>query len=296
MSEIINFALGVIAGIITTFLASAIESMARYAGDYSKPILRVRLDTRAGRETFQASKTVYCRIHEKLRDSFEEVEAWLKEQPGTEYWEEIYLVARRLGRIKGVLHASVYPGYAATRYSSPMCFVNCIVANDSLTDKEALAVSQRLWKRLLDEIFKCTRHPTEVYRYFFEVALPGKPPRGGTKSEEDEDRRRKQYNTFLKESGVQQVSVGYRIPDMDNYCKEKELEALLLYKGPLPPLPIAEALRFVYGAHYFNEYIYGEEMADVDDWASRVQYVQDLTSRVNCTHQEEGEALVFAEQ
>jgi hypothetical protein len=269
--------------------------MARYAGDYSKPILRVRLDTRAGRETFQASKTVYCRIHEKLRDRFEEVEAWLKEQVETPYWEEIYLVARRFGHIKGVLYASAYPKCGSTKYSSPMCFVNCIVVNDSLNDKEALTVSRQLWNRLNGEVFKCTKQPSEVCRYFFEVALPSKPPRGGTKSEEDEDRRRKQYNMLLKEIGVQRVNVDYRIPDLDNYSKENEIGALLLYKGPLPALSAAETLKFVYGFHHFAEFIYGEEMVDIDAWASRVQYVQDLIDRVNCTHEQGSEATVLAE-
>jgi hypothetical protein len=294
MSQALDFLAGVITGIITTFLASTIESIARSALDYFKPILRIRLDTRIGRATFQASKTVYCRIHEQLRNRFEEVEAWLREQPGTEDWEEIYLVARRLGRISGVLYVSVYPKYGATRYP-PMCFVNCIVANASLTDKEALNVSRRLWNRLHDEVLKCTKQPSEVCRYFFEVALPAKPPRGGTKSEEDEDRRRKQYVTLLKEIGVQQVGVDYRIPDLDSYSKENELEVLLLHKGPLPPLSIAEVLRFVYGFHYFSEYIFGEEMVDIDEWASRVRYVQDLISRVNRTHEQGGEATVLAE-
>jgi len=280
MSEVFNFLAGIVTGILTTFLASAVESIARSTRDYFKPILRIRLDTRIGRAAFQASKTVYCRIHEQLRDSFEEVEAWLKEQPGTEDWEEIYLVARRLGRINGVLYASVYPKYGVTRYSSPMCFVSCIVANASLTDKEALTVSRRLWNQLQDEVFKCTKQPGEVCRYFFEAALPDKPPRGGTKSEEDEDRRRKQYVTLLKEIGAQRVGVDYRIPDMDDYSMENELEALLLYKGPLPPLSMTEVLKFVYGFHYLSEFIYGEEMVDIDEWASRLRYVQDLISRV----------------
>jgi hypothetical protein len=109
--------------------------------------------------------------------------------------------------------------------------------------------------------------------------LPGKPPRGGTKSEEDEERRRKQYVTLLKEIRAQQVGVDYRIPDLNDYSKENELEALLLYKGPLPLLSIAEVLRFVYGFHYFQEFIYGKAMVDIDEWASRLRYVQDLISR-----------------
>ena len=295
MSQVLDFFAGVVIGIISTFLASAVESIARSTHDYFKPILRIRLDTRIGRATFQASKTVYSRIHEQLRDSFEEVEAWLREQLETEDWEEIYLVARRRGRINGVLYASVYQKYGATRYSSPMCFVNGIVANASLTDKEALTVSRRLWNRLHDEVFKCTKQPGEVCRYFFELPLPGKPPRGGTKSEEDEDRRRKQYVTLLKEIGAQRVNVDYKIPDMDDYSRENELEALLLHKGPLPPLSIAEVLRFVYGFHYFWEFIYGEEMVDIDELASRLRYVQNLISRVNRTHERGGKATVLAE-
>ncbi|MBI3912870.1 MAG: hypothetical protein HY327_01545 [Chloroflexi bacterium] len=279
MSEVLD-CLFFIAGIFAPYLISAVVRGTRYIRDYFEPILRIRLDTRVGRETFQGTKTVYCRIHTRLRDRFEEVEAWLKEQPGTEDWEEIYLVARRLDRINGVLYTSVYPKYGKTRYSSPMCFVNCIVANHSLTDKEALKVSLRLWNRLQDEVFNCTKQPSEVCRYFFEAALPGKPPRGGTKSEEDEDRRRKQYVTLLEEIGAQQVGLDYRIPNMDDYSTENELEALLLYKGPLPPLSMAEVLKFVYGFHYFSEFIYGEEMVDIDEWASRLRYVQDLISRV----------------
>lgn len=67
MSQVLDFFAGVVIGIISTFLASAVESIARSTHDYFKPILRIRLDTRIGRATFQASKIVYSRIHEQLR-------------------------------------------------------------------------------------------------------------------------------------------------------------------------------------------------------------------------------------
>jgi hypothetical protein len=34
---------------------------------------------------------------------------------------------------------------------------------------------------------------------------------------------------------------------------------------------------------------------DIDAWASRVQYVQNLIDRVNCTHEQGSEATVLAE-
>ena len=115
MSEAIAFLVGILTNMAYSLLVSVGKSIVQRTRDYFEPILRVRLDAEGNTATFQASKTVYCRIHEKLRDSFEEVEAWIREQVETQYWEEIYLVAHRFGRIKGVLYASVYQKCGSTK-------------------------------------------------------------------------------------------------------------------------------------------------------------------------------------
>jgi hypothetical protein len=151
------------AGIIAAYLVAIIRKVAVIIREFSRTIVRVRWDAWLGRKLFKASRSVYSRIHQELRDDFSQLEAWLSEQLEAEKWQEVYLVARGFRRIKGVLYASLYPEYKSDAFRGPLCFVNCIVANAELSDKQALAVSKKLWKRLIKEVSRWTNEPREVW-------------------------------------------------------------------------------------------------------------------------------------
>lgn len=263
-------------------LSSPIVIVFRAGWNYFRPMRRVVWGTFHAQRRFNASKEVYRRVPDALRDEFNDIEDWLAEEAKTSQWHEIYLLHPIIGNPKGVLSASFYPHYESETFKGrPMCVINTIVAKKGLGLDEALHVETKLWNSLCKVVRDITKGPWEDCHFFIE-SLCSDPTMRDTSHlvDSDEAQRRREFAAILKEMKAERIPRRYRIPDMRTYREDEEVEADLYHLGPTIPLDRGEILNFVYGFHYFWTFSFGRELTDVKDLSRRLGYVKDLIARV----------------
>ena len=281
--DAVNIIAGILLGSALTLLGRLSLNALRCIWEQKlRSVTRVDVGSRSGGKTFRAATEVYNRLPQEMRDSPEEIAAWLRETARTELWQEIYLVSRNLLQgVNGVLYASLYPFYSCGRYQGPMCVVNALVARTGLALDKALTIEKKLWGRLQHEVRKHTGKPGTPSHYFFEVLDPSEPPPGGTISSEDEQERRREYLKLLSKIGAQHVAVNYRLPDLEECRTDQETPAKLYHLGPTGTDDEHSALNFIYGFHYFWEFKFGEDLTETDELAARLRYIRGLIRRTS---------------
>lgn len=224
------------------------------------------------RGVFEKSWHIYCKIHEDLRESKDKISAWLQEDASNEKTEEIYLVARKWGRILGVLYATLNKKPHEQRST---CLIWSFVCDPKLKSEDSLKLGLRLW----DGLQWWVRETSETGKclYFFETVGPDDEPLADSP---EEKKRRIQYLDILTKINVRKINFQYIMADSEELDPKNELSALLFYKGRnVAELDTDTVLDNIY-EFYFWDFVYGEQHTSLLDLKNRLDYFIDLLDRV----------------
>jgi hypothetical protein len=236
-----------------------------------------------------------CGLKEdQLRDTFDELRDWVREDATTQWTEEIYLVHQRRRRIPaqidGVLYATFYKTWrprGSTKRQDPEK-QNRVMVWYLLTDERASGrardVARELWCELKSVVRETMLEeaPDERVDYYLQAIGPEQG-----KDANDSDRRLQHRRTnwdVLSHLGAKTVLTRFIVPDTSCWDPENQYDGVLLYQGyrePTGSVPAIELVDFVYGTAYLWDFQYPYEIQTLGELESVVRYFTALTEDVS---------------